>query len=163
MKECSNLGDFLATRLDGKPFDLSALVGKKVMVVNIASECGLTPQLGALQELYEMFGGENFEIIAFPSNDFGGQEPLEGAAISDFCQRNYGVSFPIMEKCHVVGEQMHPIYDWLTKQQENCVSDYEVKWNFHKFLVDEQGKLVRDIAPQMLPTDPEVISWIKGE
>jgi glutathione peroxidase len=163
MNACTNLGDFLAKSLDGKPYDLNALVGKKVMIVNIASECGLTPQLGELQKLYDEYGGENFEIIAFPCNDFAGQEPLEGAAISDFCQRNYGVSFPIMEKCHVMGDDQHPIYKWLTDQKENCVGSFEVKWNFHKFLVDETGELVKDVAPQVLPTDAEVVAWIKGE
>lgn len=162
MNSCANLGDFLAKRLSGEAFDLNALVGKKVLIVNIASECGLTPQLEELQKLYDEFGGENFEIIAFPCNDFAGQEPLEGAAISDFCERNYGVTFPIMEKCHVMGDDEHPIYKWLTDQHENCVASFEVKWNFHKFLVDETGTLVKDVAPQVLPTDAEIKAWIKG-
>lgn len=149
-----NLYDFTCNTLSGENFDLNYLKGKKVLIVNVASECGLTPQYEQLQSLYETYGGENFEIIAFPSNDFAGQEPGTPEEIASFCKKNYGVTFPILEKIHVIGEAKHPIYEWL------CASGLEVKWNFHKFLVNEQGKLVKDIEPRTLPSDPEIIEWI---
>jgi glutathione peroxidase len=153
--------DIAVNDLYGKTFDLKSTLGKKVLVVNIASECGLTPQLGSLQELYEAYGGDKFEIIAFPSNDFGGQEPLEGDSIASFCSKNYGVTFPIMEKTPVTGENQHAVYAWLTSKAKNGVADHEVKWNFHKFLIDEQGNLVRDIDPRALPTDSVITAWIE--
>lgn len=156
------LHDFTIETLQGEPFDLSTLKGKKVLVVNTASECGLTPQYAQLQELYEKFGGENFEIVGFPSNDFAGQEPGSNDEIASFCQKNYGVTFPMMTKIQVKGDGQHPIYQWLTSKAQNGVGDYEVQWNFHKFLVDEEGRLVKDVAPQTAPIDPEIIDWINS-
>lgn len=154
------LYDFEINGLDGQPFDLSSLKGKKVLIVNTASECGLTPQYEQLQELYEAHGGEHFEIIGFPSNDFGAQEPGTNTEIAAFCQKNYGVTFPMMEKIAVKGNEIHPIYAWLTRKSENGVSDYEVKWNFHKFLIDEEGHLEKEVQPQTLPIDEEITSWV---
>lgn len=154
------LHDFSVTDINGNAFDLSSLKGKKVLLVNTASECGLTPQYAQLQELYENYGGEGFEIIGFPSNDFAGQEPGSEADIASFCQKNYGVTFPMMAKVQVKGNGVAPVYAWLTRKSENGVSDYEVKWNFHKFLIDEQGKLVRDIAPQASPLDEDILDWV---
>lgn len=156
------LHDFTIETLQGETFDLSTLKGKKVLVVNTASECGLTPQYAQLQELYEKFGGENFEIVGFPSNDFAGQEPGSNDEIASFCQKNYGVTFPMMTKIQVKGDGQHPIYQWLTSKAQNGVGDYEVQWNFHKFLVDEEGRLVKDVAPQTAPIDPEIIDWINS-
>lgn len=156
------LHDFTIETLQGETFDLSTLKGKKVLVVNTASECGLTPQYAQLQELYEKFGGENFEIVGFPSNDFAGQEPGSNDEIASFCQKNYGVTFPMMIKIKVKGDGQHPIYQWLTSKAQNGVGDYEVQWNFHKFLVDEDGKLVKDVSPQTAPIDPEIIDWINS-
>lgn len=154
------LHDFSVTDINGNEYALSSLKGKKVLVVNTASECGLTPQYAQLQELHENFGGENFEIIGFPSNDFAGQEPGSESEIASFCQKNYGVTFPMMAKVNVKGAEISPVYNWLTRASENGVSDYEVKWNFHKFLVDEQGKLVRDVAPQTSPLDEVILTWV---
>lgn len=154
------LHDFTIETLDGGTFDFSSLKGKKVLLVNTASECGLTPQYEQLQELYESKGGNQFEIVGFPSNDFGAQEPGSNDQIAAFCQKNYGVSFPMMTKVHVKGDDIHAIYSWLTKKSENGVADCEVQWNFHKFLIDESGNLVKELSPQTLPTDEEILSWI---
>lgn len=154
------LHDFVVNDINGNPFNLSALSGKKVLVVNTASECGLTPQYALLQELYETYGGESFEIIGFPSNDFGAQEPGSEQQIAAFCSENYGVTFPMMAKVAVKGGGIAPVYRWLTSASENGLSDYDVKWNFHKFLVDENGRLVGDVAPQISPVDEAILSWI---
>ena len=116
-----NLYQFSIKTLEGEDFDLSSLKGKKVMIVNTASECGLTPQYAQLQELYEAEGNSKFEIIGFPCNDFGAQEPGSAVQIAAFCEKNYGVSFPMMEKVHVKGDDQHPIYTWLTQKSKNGV------------------------------------------
>lgn len=161
-REMKTLHDFKAKTLTGEDFNFADLKGKKVMVVNTASECGLTPQYESLQELYEEFGGEDFEIVGFPANNFGNQEPGSNEDIKSFCQKNYGVTFPMMSKVSVKGDDQHPLYQWLTQKSENGVGDFEVQWNFHKFLIDEQGKLVKELHPQKLPIDPEVIDWIES-
>ena len=155
-----NLYDFKVKAIDGSDFDLSQLKGKKVMIVNTASECGLTPQYEQLQELYDEFGGEDFEIIGFPANNFGAQEPGKDVEIAAFCSKNYGVSFPMMAKVSVLGDDQCELYQWLTQKDLNGLADCEVKWNFHKFLVDKEGNLVQDIQPQTLPTDPEILDWL---
>lgn len=157
------LHDFKVKSIDGKEFDLASLKGKKVMVVNTASECGLTPQYEELQKLFAMYSTENFTIIAFPANNFGAQEPGSNEEIAAFCKKNYGVTFPVMSKISVKGEDIHPVYQWLTKKAENGVMDSEVKWNFQKYLIDESGKLVKMIPPQESPASEEVINWIKGK
>jgi glutathione peroxidase len=155
-----NLYDFQVQAIDGSDFDLASLKGKKVMIVNTASECGLTPQYEQLQELYTELGGDNFEIIGFPANNFGAQEPGENEEIAAFCSKNYGVDFPMMAKVSVLGDDQCELYQWLTKKSMNGLADHTVKWNFHKFLIDEEGNLVRDVHPQTLPTDPEILDWI---
>lgn len=157
------LHDFKVKSIDGKEFDLASLKGKKVMVVNTASECGLTPQYEELQKLYETYGDKNFTIIAFPANNFGAQEPGTNEEIATFCKKNYGVTFPVMEKISVKGEDIHPVYQWLTKKAENGVLDSEVQWNFQKYLIDESGKLVKMIPPKQSPMSEEVINWITGK
>ncbi|HMM10800.1 MAG TPA: glutathione peroxidase [Bacteroidales bacterium] len=154
--------DFVVTDIDGKPFAFSDLKGKKVMVVNTASKCGLTPQYAKLEKLYELYGGENFVIIGFPANNFMGQEPGSNAEIKAFCSENYGVSFPMMSKISVKGSDMHPLYKWLTSKSLNGVEDSSVSWNFQKYLIDESGKLVRVMSPRTDPLDQEIVSWIKG-
>lgn len=154
------LHDFTALTIEGEELDLSTFKGKKVLIVNTASECGLTPQYEMLQELHNEYVGDNFAIIGFPSNDFGGQEPGSDKEIAAFCQKNYGVTFQMMSKVKVKGDGIHPVYKWLTSKAENGVSDYEVKWNFHKFLVDADGKLVKAVDPQTLPVDEEITSWV---
>ncbi|MEO0404306.1 MAG: glutathione peroxidase [Bacteroidota bacterium] len=157
-----SIHQFKVHTLEGEDFDLSSLAGKKVLVVNTASECGLTPQYEQLQELYEAQGGDSFEIIGFPCNDFAGQEPGSADDIKAFCQKNYGVTFPMMEKVHVKGDEQHPIYAFLTSKDQNGVGDFEVQWNFHKFLIDENGKLVKDVSPQTLPIDESILNWIQN-
>lgn len=150
-----NFHSFAVNDLEGKEFDLATLKGKKVMVVNTASECGFTPQFAQLEELYKEFGGEKFEIIGFPSNDFGGQEPLSNDEIAVFCQKNYGVSFPMMEKITILGDNVHPLYKWLKEQ-----AGTEVKWNFQKFLIDEDGNVVKSLSSSVLPIDEEIVLWL---
>lgn len=161
-KTMKTFHDFKTKTIDGKEYDLSKLKGKKVMVVNTASECGLTPQYAQLEELYKKHGGAKFIIIGFPANNFGAQEPGSNDQIATFCKKNFGVSFPMMSKISVKGADMDAIYQWLTKKEQNGVEDAGVTWNFQKFLIDENGKFVKSIAPQTLPTDQEIIKWIKS-
>ena len=152
--------DFKVKDIEGNNFDLSSLKGKKVLVVNTASKCGLTPQYEQLQELYEKYGGDNFTIIGFPANNFMKQEPGTNEEISEFCTKNYGVTFQMMEKISVKGDDMNPLYQWLTEKSKNGVMDSEVSWNFQKYLIDEKGNLVKMISPKVKPTDEEVVAWI---
>lgn len=154
------LYDFKVAQLNGEPFDLQTLKGKKVMVVNTASKCGLTPQYEQLQDLYDNTSRKDFMIIGFPSNDFLGQEPGSNEEIGMFCQKEYGVTFPMMSKIKVKGEEKHPLYSWLLEESKKTDGPDEVAWNFHKFLVDEAGEFVKSIDPKTLPTDSEIIDWI---
>jgi glutathione peroxidase len=155
--------DFTVETLEGEKFDLSSLKGKKVLVVNTASKCGLTPQYEDLQKLYATYGGEKFTIIGFPANNFLKQEPGSNGEIREFCTENYGVTFPMMSKISVKGDDMHPVYKWLTQKSENGVMDSEVKWNFQKYLVDENGKLVDMIPPKEKPDSEKILNWIQGK
>lgn len=157
------LYDFKATTLDGQNFDLSSLKGKKVMVVNTASKCGLTPQYARLEKLYEQYKDRNFIIIGFPANNFASQEPGTNSEIKEFCTKNYGVTFPMMSKISVKGEDIHPIYKWLTSKSENNVLDAPVQWNFQKFLVDEKGQVADVAFPKELPDEEKIIQWIEGK
>ena len=152
-----NVYDFSVDTISGSPFDVNTLKGKKVLIVNTASECGLTPQFDQLEDLYDEFKGANFEILGFPSNDFGEQDPGSNEEIATFCRKNYGVTFPMMAKIVVKGEGQHPLFQWLTSK-----TGEDVKWNFHKFLIDENGNFVRDVNPQTLPIDESILSWIQS-
>ncbi len=152
--------EFNVTTIDGKAFDLSTLKGKKVMVVNVASKCGLTKQYEQLQEVYETYGGDNFTIIGFPANNFLSQEPGTNEEIKSFCQKNYGVTFAMMSKISVKGDDIHPLYRWLTTESLNGFGDSKVKWNFQKYLIDEQGQIAKVIDPKTLPNDEEITTWI---
>ena len=154
---------FVMNDIDGKEFSLESLRGKKVMIVNTASKCGLTPQYEQLEELHNAYKDSNFVIIGYPANNFMKQEPGSNAEIAEFCQKNYGVSFQMMEKISVKGDDQHPLYHYLTSQNENGMSDQEVKWNFQKFLINENGKLEKVVSPRTLPTDPEITRWIEGK
>ncbi len=158
-----SLHDFSSKTLDGKDFSFSSLKGKKIMIVNTASECGYTPQYADLQALYEKYKDKNFVIIGFPCNDFGGQEPGSAKDIQTFCTKNFGVTFPLMEKVSVKGDDASPIYKWLTNKSENGVEDASVKWNFNKFLIDENGKYVKHCGSGTKPDDKDIISWIEGK
>jgi glutathione peroxidase len=153
---------FTVKTIDGKKFSLSSLKGKKVLIVNVASKCGNTPQYAKLQELYEKYKNKKFVIIGFPANNFGAQEPGSNEEIQEFCSSTYGVSFPMMSKISVKGDDISPIYKWLTTQAENGVADASVTWNFQKFLIDEKGHWVKTIAPGESPLSEEITSWIEN-
>jgi glutathione peroxidase len=152
--------DFKVTDIDGNEFNLASLKGKKVMIVNTASKCGFTPQYEELEKLYQMYKDSNFVIVGFPSNDFMSQEPGSNEEIKAFCMKNYGVSFPMMSKIDVKGKAMHPLYVFLTEKSKNGVSDNSVKWNFQKYLINEEGQLVKVISPSTKPLSEEIVSWI---
>lgn len=158
-----SIHQFKVTDLYGKEFDFSTLKGKKILVVNTASECGLTPQYKDLEAIYSKYKDKNFVIVGFPANNFGGQEPGSNQEIAKFCQMNYGVSFPMMGKISVKGNDMHPLYQFLTQKSKNGLQDSEVEWNFQKYLLDENGHLVKVLSPRVLPTDDAIVSWINGK
>ncbi len=153
--------DYKVIDINGENFDFASLKGKKIMVVNTASKCGLTPQYEQLEQLYQQFKDQNFVVVGFPSNDFLSQEPGTNEEIAAFCTKNYGVSFPMMGKISIKGKNRHSIYKFLTDKSLNHLMDNEVEWNFQKYLIDEQGKLVKVISPRTLPNDTEIIEWIK--
>lgn len=159
--EGETIYQFKVKDIDGKDFDFASLKGKKVLIVNTASKCGLTPQYEQLQALYDEFKGDNFVVVAFPSNSFDDQEPGTNAEIATFCKKNYGVSFPIMEKVSVKGGDMHPLYQFLTQKSRNGLEDNSVKWNFQKYLINENGRLDKIIPPQVVPIDESIMDWIK--
>lgn len=160
--KAGDIYQFKVKDINGKEFDFASLKGKKVMIVNTASECGLTPQYEQLQALHKEFSDENFVIIGFPCNDFMGQEPGTNEEIKGFCQKNYGVEFQMMDKISVQGKGQAPIYQFLTQKSLNGFSDNKVQWNFQKYLIDENGKLVNVISPRVLPNDASIVNWIKG-
>ena len=158
-----SIHEFKVENINGDEFDFSSLKGKKIMVVNTASKCGLTPQYEKLEALYQKYKNENFIIIGFPSNDFMGQEPGSNEEIIAFCKKNYGVSFPMMSKVKVKGNDKCDIYSFLTSKSQNGLEDNKVQWNFQKYLLDENGFLVKVLSPRTLPDDPQISSWIEGK
>ncbi|MBT3302243.1 MAG: T9SS type A sorting domain-containing protein [Bacteroidetes bacterium] len=152
--------DFKVISINGDTVDLSIFKGQKIMVVNTASLCGYTYQYEELQQLFQDYKKHNFTIIGFPSNDFGNQEPGSDGDILKFCEDNYGVTFPMMAKIHVSGAQIHPLYQWLTKQTENGVKDAPVEWNFQKFLIDEDGSWHDVRLSATSPLAPIITTWI---
>jgi glutathione peroxidase len=156
----SSFYDFTVKDINGNNFSFSSLKGKKVMVVNTASKCGFTPQYADLENLYKNYNSQNFVIIGFPANNFLNQEPGSDKEIQDYCKKNYGVTFPMMSKISVKGKDMAPLYKWLTSKSLNGVEDSEVKWNFQKYLVDENGKLFAVIYTKDKPDSPEVLDWL---
>ncbi len=148
--------------IDGNEFDLSQLKGKKVLVVNTASKCGHTPQYEDLQKLYEKYGGDDFTIIGFPANNFMNQEPGSNDQIKEFCTSEFGVSFQMMSKISVKGDDIHPLYEWLTKKEHNGHEDAKVKWNFQKFMIDQEGNWVGYAKPGTKPFDNKIIDWIES-
>ncbi len=153
---------FKAEDLSGKEFDFATLKGKKILIVNTASKCGFTPQYKDLETIYEQYKDRNFVIIGFPANNFGSQEPGTNKEIGTFCQKNYGVTFPMMAKISVKGKEMDKIYQFLTQKSQNGVLDSEVGWNFQKYLIDESGHLVKMFPSKVKPTDPAIVNWIKS-
>ena len=154
---------FKVKDLYGKEFDFASLRGKKILVVNTASECGLTPQYKDLESIYEKYKNLNFVIVGFPANNFGAQEPGSNEQIAKFCEMNYGVTFPMMSKISVKGNDMDKVYQFLTQKRKNGLQDSEVEWNFQKYLINEQGELVKVLSPRVLPTDAAIVGWINGK
>ncbi len=152
--------DFKVEALTGGTIDFSKFKGKKILIVNTASECGNTPQYENLEKLYNKYKGK-LVIVGFPANNFGQQEPGSNNEIATFCKKNYGVSFPMAAKISVKGDDMAPIYHWLTEKDHNGYQNSEVKWNFQKYLLNEKGELVAMFAPKMNPESPEIIAVIE--
>lgn len=153
--------DFTVQTIDGQELPLSTFKGKKILVVNVASKCGFTPQYAKLEELYQKYSKDNFVIIGFPANNFLSQEPGSNDEIKQFCTLKYGVTFPMMAKISVKGKDMAPLYKWLTEKSENGVSDAKVGWNFHKFLIDENGKWAASYGSTTTPLSEDIVAWIK--
>ncbi len=151
----NTLYDFSASALDGKRIDLNKYKGRVVLVVNTASECGLTPQYAGLEALHQKFQKRGLEVLGFPCNQFGGQEPGDAAQIGAFCQKNYGVGFQMFGKIEVNGDGAHPLYKWLTRTAPGLLGSEAIKWNFTKFLIGPDGNVVKRYAPQTVPVDLE--------
>lgn len=162
-KNISPIHQFKVKDITGNDFDLSQLKGKKVLIVNTASKCGLTPQFEQLEALYQKYKDQNFIILGFPTNDFMSQDPGTNEEIAAFCKLNYGVTFPMMEKVKVKGATIEPIFNYLLTKNLNGLGDFVVEWNFQKFLINEEGKLDKVISPKTSPTDQEIINWIEGK
>ena len=157
-----SIHSFTVEDINGEIFEFKNLKGKKIMIVNTASKCGLTPQYKELEELYKKYLSEDFVIVGFPANNFLKQEPGNNQEIALFCSSTYGVSFPMMAKISVKGKDMHPIYKFLTNKELNGITNNSVKWNFQKYLLDKNGELFKVISPQKSPFDEEIIQWIEN-
>jgi len=158
-KEAS-VHDFKVMSIDGETIDLSSFKGKKILIVNTASRCGYTRQYKDLEELYEKYKNK-LVVIGFPANNFGGQEPGSNEEIREFCTKNYGVSFPMAAKVSVKGKDIHPLFDWLTNKTKNGVLDAEIRWNFGKFLIDENGKPIAYFGSSTNPMSDDILSRIQ--
>jgi len=154
-KTAGTIADFTARLPDGSEIDLADKLGKVLLVVNTASRCGFTPQYAGLEALHRKFGEQGFEVIAFPCNQFGAQEPGNAEEIATFCSLTYDVSFPLMAKVEVNGSGAAPLYDWLKKEAPGLMGSKSIKWNFTKFLIGREGKVVRRYAPTDKPEDIE--------
>jgi glutathione peroxidase len=147
----SSIYDFEALSIDGKPVSLAQFKGKPLLIVNTASACGFTPQFGGLEKLHKTYGERGLVVLGFPCNQFGSQDPGSNDEIASFCQLNYGVTFPMMEKVNVNGEEAHPLYQWLTAEAPGLLGSKAIKWNFTKFLVGKDGRVIKRYAPQDAP------------
>lgn len=155
----TSIYDFKVAGLDGNDIDFSQYKGKKIMIVNTASKCGNTPQYAELEKLYNTYKGK-LVIVGFPANNFGGQEPGTSTEIKEFCTKNYGVTFPLADKVSVKGDDIAPIYKYLSEQAAAKGLEDPVKWNFGKFLVDEKGNLIATFSPKILPMSPEILKHL---
>ena len=156
------LYDFTMKTISGKDFPLIRFKGKKVLVVNVASKCGLTPQYAELEKLWREFGPERFVILGFPANNFLWQEPGTNEEIAAFCSLKYDVSFPMFAKISVRGKNIDPLYSWLTKKSENGVSDAKMQWNFQKFLIGENGQWIDMVPPKESPYCDKILNWLRS-
>ncbi|WP_270099086.1 glutathione peroxidase [Saprospira grandis] len=154
--DMAKIYDFKVETIDGEEVQLSQYKGKTLLIVNVASKCGLTPQYEELQALYEEYKDQGLLILGFPANNFMGQEPGSNEEIKSFCRLNYGVGFPMFAKISVKGKDIHPLYSYLTQKSENGVLDAKVRWNFQKFLISPEGKLLQSFAPREKVTEKEV-------
>lgn len=157
----TSIYDFEVKGLDGKPVKLSDYKGKVLLIVNIASRCGQTPQLDTLQKLYEKYRDKGFEILAFPSNQFAGQQPENGAAIQEFCSVNYGTTFKVFNKGKVKGDDAQPLYKYLAKETGNLLRNNYPIWNFQKYIIDRNGKVVDWFNPWKLPDNDKIAEVIE--
>jgi len=157
----SNVLEFTLNSIDGRPAPLSQYQGKVILIVNVASRCGFTPQYAALEKMYETYKDRGFVILGFPANNFGGQEPGTDEEIKTFCSSKYNVTFPMYSKISVKGADKHPLYQFLTDKQANPSTGGEIQWNFTKFLVDRNGKVVARFEPKVTPDSADVVSAIE--
>jgi len=155
----SSIYDIAIESVDGNPLNMRDFEGKKLMVVNVASECGYTPQYALLQDLYTHFN-ERLTVLACPCNDFGGQEPKSEAEVANFCRTEFGVTFPISKKINIIQDEVHPLYQWLTQRELNGAQDSQVNWNFQKYLINEDGTLYDVLPSSASPIDETVMHWI---
>ncbi|MES2647380.1 MAG: glutathione peroxidase [Bacteroidota bacterium] len=151
---------FKVPAIDGGTIDLSAYKGKKILIVNTASKCGYTKQYKGLEELYQQYKGK-LVVIGFPANNFGGQEPGTNSEIKQFCTENFNVSFPMATKVSVKGKDIDPLFKWLSSKAENGVLDAEIGWNFNKFLLDENGRLLQHFDSKVEPASEEITKYLK--
>jgi len=158
----ATLHDFTATTIDGTDKTLKDYAGKALLVVNVASQCGLTPQYGGLQALHEQYRGRGLEVLGFPCNQFGAQEPGTEGQIKTFCETRFGVSFPMFAKLEVNGAGRHPLYAFLTAQPTQPDGAGDIQWNFAKFLIDKTGKVVARFSPTVTPSAPELVQAIES-
>ena len=149
----SSIHDFEALSIDGKPVSLAQFKGKPLLIVNTASACGFTPQFGGLEKLHKTYGERGLVVLGFPCNQFGSQDSGSNDEIASFCQLNYGVTFPMMEKVNVNGTEAHPLYQWLTAEAPGLLGSKAIKWNFTKFLVGKDGSVIDRYAPTTKPED----------
>lgn len=158
----SSIYDFKVEAIDGTTIDFAEYKGKKLLIVNTASKCGYTPQYEDLQALHEAYG-DKLVILGFPSNNFMGQEPGSNLQIAEFCKENYGVTFQMMAKVEVKGNNQHPLYKWLSSKELNGWNDEVPSWNFCKYLIDENGKLVKFYKSGVKPMDQEIIDFVMAD
>jgi glutathione peroxidase len=159
----SDLYDIPLKSLSGEETSLAAHRGKAVLVVNVASKCGLTPQYEGLEKLHEQYADRGFAVVGFPCNQFGGQEPGSSEEIQEFCSTTYGVTFPLFEKIDVNGEARHPVYDVLTQVKDDEGHDGDIRWNFEKFLLSPDGEVVARFSPMVKPEDEKLVSAIESQ
>jgi glutathione peroxidase len=152
-----------ALDIEGNEVDFSSFKGKKVLIVNTASKCGFTPQYKELETLYQTYKDKGLVVIGFPSNDFFKQEPGSDSEIKDFCKKNYGVSFKMMSKVSVKGNDICSVYQFLTQKSKNGVEDSDVKWNFQKYLINEKGILVKVVSHRTSPLNEDILDWVKSK
>ncbi len=155
-----SIHSFKVKSIEGGTIDFAKFKGKKILVVNTASKCGYTPQYEALQKVYDQYK-DKLVIVGFPANNFNGQEPGSDKEIQDFCKARFGVKFPLASKVSVKGEDMAPIYQWLTSKAKNGVLDADIKWNFNKFLLDENGKMIAYFPSKVTPDSDDILKYVK--